>query len=358
MKEMKDDFLKLSKSQLIKLLLKQNLEMKKLSTKRNIIQPPLDFRDYYKPIPTPRKNVKQMIQCYEENIIQPPLAFRDKPVPAPRKNTHQMVQEYEDKITQPPLEFRDDSKPIPLPRTKIVQAKIALKGYTKFSLVNELIPGHCAQINQGFGEHINSNLVKKAGSVRKMYRNAKNSRERNQLDQKTLKIKIEEWRRKVEDLESKKRELMKEMHGALKEKDDEMAKLREQNAALIQHIDNLEKRLGEVGCTGKKLGDLGSRQRHRKLKELKSRAEVALWFVKSYGLELTCLKGVDTEHGNSYTVDLTNEPSATPNTDKEEDEKLEQVLYLLDKFCASDELYHELTMICDDLPKSYLIKQK
>ena len=92
---------------------------------------------------------------------------------------------------------------------------------------------------------------------------------------------IEAWRRKVEDLESKKRELVKEMHGALKEKDDqlkekdeEMAKLREQNAPLIQHIDNLKKRLGEVGCTGKKLGDLGSRQRYWKFKELKGRAEV------------------------------------------------------------------------------------
>ena len=61
-------------------------------------------------------------------------------------------------------------------------------------------------------------------------------------------------------------------------------------------------------------------------------------------MELTCLKGVDTKHGNLYTVDLNNKPSATPNTDIKE--KLEQVLYLLDKFCASDELYHELTMIC------------
>ena len=69
---------------LIKLLLKQNLEMKKLSTKRNIIQPPTEFRD--KPIPAPRKSVKQMVQDYEDNIIQPPLDFRDdyKPVPSPR----------------------------------------------------------------------------------------------------------------------------------------------------------------------------------------------------------------------------------------------------------------------------------
>ena len=63
-------------------------------------------------------------------------------------------------------------------------------------------------------------------------------------------------------------------------------------------------------------------------------------------MELTCLKGVDTKHGNLYTVDLNNKPSATPNTDIKE--KLEQVLYLLGKFCASDELYHELTMICAD----------
>lgn len=68
--------------------------------------------------------------------------------------------------------------------------------------------------------------------------------------------------------------------------------------------------------------------------------------MKSYGLELTCLKGVDTKHGNLYTVDLNNKPSATPNTDIKE--KLEQVLYLLDKFCASDELYHKPTRICDD----------
>ena len=61
MKEMKkDDLSKLSKSQLIKLLLKQNVEMKKLARKRNIIQPPTEFRD--KPVPAPRKSVKQMVQ--------------------------------------------------------------------------------------------------------------------------------------------------------------------------------------------------------------------------------------------------------------------------------------------------------
>ncbi|KAL9971514.1 hypothetical protein ACROYT_G017685 [Oculina patagonica] len=65
------------------------------------------------PIPTPRKSVKQRVQeDYEENIIQPPPEFRDdyKPIPMPRT------------IKQ---------KPIPLPRTKIEEVAKAMKGYTK-----------------------------------------------------------------------------------------------------------------------------------------------------------------------------------------------------------------------------------
>ena len=83
---------KLSKSQLIKLLLKK--------------EKPAPRR----PIPTPRKSVKQMAKEYEENIILPPAEFRDnyKPVPAPRSK-----------------------KPVPTPRTIIKQKDKALKGFTK-----------------------------------------------------------------------------------------------------------------------------------------------------------------------------------------------------------------------------------
>ena len=87
---------KLSKSQLIKLLLKKPVQQKR------------------RPIPTPRKSVKEMVKQYEDNIIQPPAEFRDnyKPVPAPR--TKNAVK-----------------KPVPTPRTIIKQTDIALKGFTK-----------------------------------------------------------------------------------------------------------------------------------------------------------------------------------------------------------------------------------
>ena len=87
---------KLSKSQLIKLLLKHEKPAQR------------------RPIPTPRKSVKQMVKQYEDNIILPPAEFRDnyKPVPAPR--------------TKKPI-----YKPVPEPRTIIEQKDKALKGYTK-----------------------------------------------------------------------------------------------------------------------------------------------------------------------------------------------------------------------------------
>ena len=97
---------KLSKSQLIKLLLKQE-NKKPVQQKR-------------RPIPTPRKSVKEMVKQYEENIILPPAEFRDnyKPVPAPRTKKNAV------------------KKPVPTPRTIIKQTDKALKGFAKSYEIN------------------------------------------------------------------------------------------------------------------------------------------------------------------------------------------------------------------------------
>ena len=93
----KSDLKNLTKTQLINLILKQNAK-------------PIPKPRTTKPVPLPRKSVKQMVQDYEDNIILPPLEFRDdyKPVPLPRTK-----------------------KPVPLPRTRIEEVAKALKGYTK-----------------------------------------------------------------------------------------------------------------------------------------------------------------------------------------------------------------------------------
>ena len=102
----KRDLKKLTKKQLIKLLLKQQAEKPRNSVKQmvneheDIIQPPEQFRDTYKPIPPPRTGKWESV----------------KPKPVPRKSVKQMVKEYED-IIKPPEQFRDTYKPIPKPRT-------------------------------------------------------------------------------------------------------------------------------------------------------------------------------------------------------------------------------------------------
>ena len=109
---------KLSKSELINLLLKQEKK------------PKIIIEDYTKPvparkrpIPTPRKSVKDMVQQYEDNIISPPPEFRDdhKPIPAPRTK----------KPLQAPIPTPRTKKPVPEKRTIISQVEKALKGYTQ-----------------------------------------------------------------------------------------------------------------------------------------------------------------------------------------------------------------------------------
>ena len=96
---------KLSKSELIELLLQKN---------ETINDKPRPIPAPRRPIPTPRKLVKDMVQKYEDNIISPPPELRDdyKPIPAPR--------------TKKPSE-----KPVPEKRTIISQVEKALKGYTQ-----------------------------------------------------------------------------------------------------------------------------------------------------------------------------------------------------------------------------------
>ena len=112
------DLKKLSKSELIKLLLKQNARK------------PMDDKPVPKPrrpVPTPRKSVKEMVQQYEDNIIIPPPEFRDdhKPIPLPRTK----------KPSQAPIPIprtkKPSEKPVPEKRTIISQVEKALKGYTQ-----------------------------------------------------------------------------------------------------------------------------------------------------------------------------------------------------------------------------------
>ena len=124
----KKNLKKLSKSELINLLLKQHKpkiivvdDTQPVPTPR--IYKPVPARK--RPVPTPRKSVKDMIQQYEDNIILPPPEFQDRPIPKPRTK----------KPLQAPIPIlrtkKPSKKPIPEKRTIISQVEKALEGYTK-----------------------------------------------------------------------------------------------------------------------------------------------------------------------------------------------------------------------------------
>ena len=103
------DLSNLSKEQLINIITKQNNKIQLLKNK--IVQPTPKPRILSKrPIALPCVNVREMVQKYENNIIQPPPEFRDdyKPIPKPRTI----------------------KTPKPAVRTKIERVATALKGYT------------------------------------------------------------------------------------------------------------------------------------------------------------------------------------------------------------------------------------
>ena len=105
---------------------------------------------------------------------------------------------------------------------------------------------------------------------------------------------------------------------------------------------------------------MSTTQKQRKLKEIKSNADKALWFLESFGLKLEKLTLSDTTTGDN--VDLTFSNSAGKAAyrllNDEEKDKIKQVVYIMDSFCVSDAAYHELSMIdTNGLPRSYLIKQ-
>ena len=122
-------------------------------------------------------------------------------------------------------------------------------------------------------------------------------------------------------------------------------------------------------CQEKKVPHLERHQKHRKLKQLQTRAEKALFFMEQFGLKLEGITLHD-EKGKHYDMEFPVSSTSTTimppseraeaehgdsgiprpkskyaNLPEEEKKKVEEVLFLLDRFCINDEFYHKISMI-------------
>ncbi len=135
-------------------------------------------------------------------------------------------------------------------------------------------------------------------------------------------------------------------------------KLSGENQALKDYIARLQTANELKGNHGRKIGELERTQTYEKLKELKQKSEVALWFVETYGLKLDklILEGKD---DSSHVIDYTGtHGKCYKDLDGEQREDLKKLTALLDHYNISDGAYHELAIYYKDvLHRSYLIKE-
>ena len=181
---------------------------------------------------------------------------------------------------------------------------------------------------------------------------------------KSVRDELNEWKKKYINLEEEKEKMYKEMVVALKEKDKVIADLQNNNKELEEYADNLAKAVGISSYVGKRVSE--AKNKNRTLKTFLSKANMALWFSSSFGLQLESL--VVKEHGTGHvhnmkchqesfnaeptcSSDESGETSSFSTLPLEEKNKIEQILFLLDKFCVGDSVYHELSMIVGGLPR-------
>ena len=194
-------------------------------------------------------------------------------------------------------------------------------------LLNSWIPSKWFQISRETGFRIQGRLRREASSVISKYKKATGSRKKEELNTSVLKLSIlvselvsvgkmeddlhqansalVEWREKCADLEKEKESLLKEMAAATERKETEISSL---NRELCEYVQRIEE-LTEVTSPnyGKTITQLGERQRLRRIKELKDRADLALWFLESHGLQLSCLKVKESNSGRAHTFEYETE---------------------------------------------------
>ena len=129
----------------------------------------------------------------------------------------------------------------------------------------------------------------------------------------------------------------------------------ELQSAQIEELNNLP----PIVNKGKQIDEVSPRQARRKIAQVTTLSRRALWFAHSFGLqpEYVQFKRISSE--SSLRVSLEPCPSnELPATQTQEDfDRACQVLYLLDKFAVSDDVYHELQMFSSHLPSAYWVKQ-
>lgn len=122
-----------------------------------------------------------------------------------------------------------------------------------------------------------------------------------------------------------------------------MEELRQELSLAQERIHSLD--------NGGKIVDVSTRQAARKTAKVTDNVKVALEFLGTFGVTPDSLR-IHTDAGRNIILQL----SGTLAPGSYDGDMHLKVLQLLDKFGVSDSFYHELAMLCPELPRSNYIK--
>lgn len=224
--------------------------------------------------------------------------------------------------------------------------------------------------DQAVRDEISVHLMKLSSIVVQLYRTTK-GRARKELDEKEKKNFYEGQTKSVRELydqiefmtdeiklwennhkhpEEEKEKLYEDLTVGLNEQRRVSEELQRSNKELEEYAKTLEETIGITPHKGKMVSEASNKS--RTLKSFLSRVETALWISKSFGIALDALSVKECDSGEVHHLKVSGQPQEKSSkdgssySDLDEDTKteiaIEQILFLLDKFCVGDSFYHEL----------------
>lgn len=228
---------------------------------------------------------------------------------------------------------------------------------TTFSaLVNTKIRGRIIRLK--CCQRINERLRSQAARISSQYQKGA-YRQRKQVLEQMYHLHILEGEcDHFDDIEHEEQRLQ----NTIAQKDDEIEQILEDMAGTIVEYDEQRER-GLVDITnfanrGKSVEDVSPRQARRKVKTFTNFAQQALWFAESFGLVPDYVQVHKAVSGSPLKISMTDDTPCPPSPPPTEDDysKVQQMLYIVDRFALSDDAYHELS-IASNLPPLYRLKQ-
>ena len=130
--------------------------------------------------------------------------------------------------------------------------------------------------------------------------------------------------------------MLHEMQAEIRTLQDDVEKAETTNKELIDYIERLQ--TAQQDYKGKDISQV--KKKSRTLKTFMTRAQTALWFAKSFGLEIESVAMKEVQTGSKHNVKMASddqqENTATgfDSLSEEEKEIVDKILFLLDKFCV------------------------